>query len=220
MRVRRAPMRRFHVAELRPGRVALDPGQSRHAARVLRLRPGDTVELFDGCGHRAAGTIVEAGRRVLLEVAGVETAPAPSTLIVAAAVPKGRRADVMIEKLSELGVAAFQPVLFERGVRAPQSRRRFERIAVESAKQCGRAHVMEIRAPAWPQGRIVVADPGAPRRMRPGDGDVAVVGPEGGLTDAERARLAGATFASLGPTILRIETAAIAAAAVLLCADI
>lgn len=214
------PMRRFHVAELRPGTVTLDAPQSRHASRVLRLRPGDAVMLFDGRGREGRGAVVESGRRVVVDVPRVDEVPAPSTLVVAAAVPKGRRADVMIEKLSELGVAAFQPVPFERGVRMPASPARFERIAVESAKQCGRARVMEIRAPGWPQGRLVVADPGAPRRLRPGDGDVAVVGPEGGLTDGERARLAGAAFASLGPTILRIETAAIVAAAVLLCADI
>lgn len=211
-------MRRFHVAELAPGRVRLDAGQSAHAQRVLRLGPGDAIELFDGRGHRAVATIRRTGRVVEADVADIETAPPGATLVVAAALPKGRRADFMVEKLSELGVAAFQPVPFERSVRTGTSMRRFERIAVESAKQCGRAHVMEIRPPGWPAGPLVVADPDAPRRMRAGDGDVVVVGPEGGLTDAERERFAGATFASLGPTILRIETAAIAAAAVMLCA--
>lgn len=219
----RPVVRRFHLHPLVPGTAVLDPVQSRHAARVLRLRPGDAVELFDGLGLEGRGVIASASARaVTIRVEQVGREPEAAGLTVASAVPKGRRADFMIEKLSELNVAAFRPVRWARGVRVPSASAlaRFGRIAVESAKQCGRSRVMRILEPAAPEelrGRLVVADPEASERLAPGAGDVVVIGPEGGLTPEERRRLAGAAFARLAPTVLRVETAAVAAAAILAC---
>jgi 16S rRNA (uracil1498-N3)-methyltransferase len=208
-------MRRFFVERL-GARVALDARQSRHAARVLRLRPGDAVTLFDGRGQEADGRIVEL-LPCIVEAGEPRTAPARGPLI-AAALPKGKRADFMVEKLSELGVAAFRPVHFARSVRraTPAALRRFERIAVESAKQCGRSRVMEILEPATPAelpADIMVADPSSAEPLR---GAAVLIGPEGGLTDAERARFS--RFGWLAPNILRVETAAITAA--VLCGDV
>ena len=208
-------MRRFFVERLAP-RVELDARQSRHASRVLRLQPGDAVTLFDGRGHEADGRIVEL--RPCVVEAGEPRTVAAGGPIIASALPKGKRADFMIEKLSELGVAAFRPVHFARSVRraTPSAVRRFERIAVESAKQCGRARVMEILEPATPEelsSDIMVADPRASGPLR---GSAVLIGPEGGLTDAERARFT--RFGRLASNILRIETAAIAAA--VLCGDV
>jgi 16S rRNA (uracil1498-N3)-methyltransferase len=207
-------MRRFFVERLGP-RVELDERQARHAARVLRLKPGDAVTLFDGRGHEADGRIARI-RPCVIEAGEPRTSASGGTLI-AAALPKGKRADFMVEKLSELGVAAFRPVHFARSVRraTASALRRFERIAVESAKQCGRARVMEILEPATPAelpADLVVADPRAAEPLR---AEAVLIGPEGGLTDAERARFS--RFGRLARNILRIETAAIAAA--VLCGD-
>jgi 16S rRNA (uracil1498-N3)-methyltransferase len=214
-------MPRFYVPALEPGRLTLDGAEARHAARALRLGPGDAVELFDGRGHRAAGTLLSASPRgVVVEVGPVQTVPAPPPVTIAAALPKGRRADFMVEKLSELGVEALRPVRFARGVRrpTPATLARFRRLSIASAKQCGRSHVMQIldplEAPAL-TGPLLLADPDAAEPLRPGPPAVVVIGPEGGLTPAERAALSAARPVRLTPTVLRVETAAIAAAAIL-----
>ncbi|MBI3858448.1 MAG: RsmE family RNA methyltransferase [Planctomycetes bacterium] len=144
-------------------------------------------------------------------------APALPRVVVAAAVPKGARLDWMVEKLAELGVAEFIPVRFARSVAEPGEgkRRRLEKIAVAAAKQSG-APVMRI-APEQEAGRLPadawLASPGGTERPPTGGGCV-VVGPEGGLTPEEEARFSRRFH--LGPTILRIETAAVLAAARLL----
>lgn len=220
-------MRRFYVAQLRCGSVALDARQSRHAARVLRLRPGAAVRLFDGSGREGTGRIETASPAcVVVAVERIETVAEPTGPSMACALPKGKRADFMVEKLSELGVATLQPVRFSRGVRSasPAALRRFRRIATESAKQCGRAGVMAVPDPIAPAaldaGRCIVADPDAahPLRSAVGNGGIMVIGPEGGLTpgESERFQAAQARFVTLAPTVLRVETAAIVAAAILI----
>jgi 16S rRNA (uracil1498-N3)-methyltransferase len=150
---------------------------------------------------------------------------------LAVALPKGERQKWLVEKLTELGVARLIPLQTERGVAeaTPAARGRLERGAIEACKQCGRNTLLEIGAPRsvaevaadMPPGvRVVIADPGgAPldaRGLAAGaTGLLALVGPEGGFTVAEidAAERAGGIRASLGPLILRIETAAIALAA-------
>ena len=145
--------------------------------------------------------------------------PAPSIprVVVAAAVPKGARLDWMVEKLAELGVAEFIPVRFARSVVEPGEgkRKRMEKIALAAAKQSG-APVMTI-SPEKAVGQLPadawLASPGGTERPPTGGGCV-VIGPEGGLTAEEEAHFARRF--SLGPTILRIETAAVVAASRLL----
>jgi 16S rRNA (uracil1498-N3)-methyltransferase len=203
---------RFFVERIEhPAR--LSPEESRHAVRVLRLGVGDRVVVFDAA-ETWRGEIASVDGRV--EVRLLERLPRPALpeVVVAAAVPKGARLDWMVEKLAELGVAEFVPVRFARGVAeaGDGKRRRLEKIAVAAAKQSG-APVLRIGAErdveALPAD-AVLADPEAPERMGPGAGWV-VVGPEGGLTSAEAARFA--RRGSLGATVLRIETAALVAAA-------
>lgn len=208
-------MRRFFIEKIANPAV-LSPEESRHAVRALRLGPGDRVTVFDPA-EAWTGEIESVEGRVRVRL--LERIPAPRRVrvIVAAAVPKGNRVDWMVEKLAELGVAELIPVRFARSVAelGEAKRRRLEKVAVAAAKQSG-APVMRIHAEqgvdALPaDARLLV--PGAAEPLGPGEG-VVVVGPEGGLTPAEEARFARRF--SLGSTTLRIETAALAAAARLL----
>ncbi|MFO8011710.1 MAG: RsmE family RNA methyltransferase [Phycisphaerae bacterium] len=230
------------VPALRAGAdVALPASEAHHAAHVLRLGPGEGVELFDGRGAVAAARIADVARGgVTATVESVRTAgpePAPA-LRLAFAVPKGKRLEWLLEKATELGAARLAPVRFARSVAggealSPTARGRWEARCIAAAKQAGRAHLPVIEpvrplAEALPAGEpALVGDAGAaarpvarvlaalPRGPCPQTLHL-YVGPEGGLTDAERALLAdaGATAVRLGRTVLRVETAAAALLAV------
>jgi 16S rRNA (uracil1498-N3)-methyltransferase len=208
-------MPRFFVEKISDPAV-LSPEESRHAVRALRLTVGDAVTVFDG-REAWRGEIESVEGRVRVRLRERLPGPRLPRVAVAAAVPKGGRLDWMVEKLAELGVAEFIPVRFARSV-APlgeAKRRRLEKIALAAAKQSG-APVMTVgseRAAAELPADFWLASPGAPGRLPAGGGSV-VVGPEGGLTPEEEARFP--RRASLGPTTLRIETAAVVAAALLL----
>jgi 16S rRNA (uracil1498-N3)-methyltransferase len=208
-------MPRFFVEKITHPAV-LSPEESRHALRALRLGPGDRVTVFDP--HETwRGEIESTSGKVTVRLLEKLAAPTLPLVVVAAAAPKGARLDWMIEKLAELGVAEFIPVRFARSVVEPGEgkRRRIEKIALAAAKQSGapvmkisaELPVMKLPADAW------LAAPGGTERPPTGGGCV-VIGTEGGLTAEEEARFARRF--SLGPTILRIETAAIVAAARLL----
>lgn len=205
-------MPRFFVEKITHPAV-LSPEESRHAIRALRLAPGDRVTVFDP-QETWAGEIESAAGKVTIRLLEKIAAPALPRLTVAAAAPKGARLDWMVEKLAELGVAEFVPVKFARSVVEPGEgkRKRLEKIALAAAKQSG-APVMKIaadrRVDQLPPDAWLAAPGGAERPS--GGGGVVVVGPEGGLTPEEEARFARRF--SLGPTILRIETAAVVAAA-------
>lgn len=143
-------VRRFYCPDLSSRRVELAPEDAQHARKVLRLAAGHTVELFDGRGTLATGRIEEMTRRCVLEVTEhCRVEPLIPRIEVAAAMPKGSRADVMVEKLSELGADRLIALVTERSVVEPRQAKmeRFGRMVVESAKQCGRAWVMEIEGP-------------------------------------------------------------------------
>lgn len=231
--------RRFHVDQLSEGTVHLDVRQSRHLRDVLRIRAGENVELFDNAGKRAAAVVVETGEPVVLKVERVEQGHAAGVeLIIAAAVPKGPRADWMVEKLSELGVARYTPLETARSVVHPEAGKlqRWGRIAEESAKQCKRGGVMQIGAPtglkticadaAWQdavrwcmaagEGSVGIMEALPPVSAR--QTVVALIGPEGGWTDDELKLVEMSRFhlVRLTRTILRVETAALAVAAVVM----
>jgi len=224
---------RFYLnCPLTPGTVELDGAEAHHLATVCRLRPGDAVCLFNGDGHEylAAITHVER-RRVLLEVHAAETPNRERgfRLEVAAPLPRGDRAQFLVEKLTELGATCFVPLKTARSVVNPGEARRdkLQRYVIEASKQCGRNVLMEVQAPAeWQEycrretlpPRKVLAHPGAAEGWtREATAVAAAVGPEGGFTEdeVEAARQAGWALAGLGPRILRIETAALALATLL-----
>ncbi|GMU24118.1 MAG: ribosomal RNA small subunit methyltransferase E [Phycisphaerae bacterium] len=143
--------RRFYLETIQQGRVTLPGAETAHALRVLRLSVGDPVVTFDGRGTEASGRIVAAGR------GGVEIDLAPPTrherhkpaLTLAVALPKGPRQDLLIEKCTELGVAAVVPLLTERSVSAASEHKlgRWRRTAMEAAKQSGQCWLPEFAAP-------------------------------------------------------------------------
>jgi 16S rRNA (uracil1498-N3)-methyltransferase len=218
---------RFYLnCPLVPGPVELRGPEAHHLAVVCRLHVDDPVYLFNGDGNQYPARIVSVSRRLVrLEVLGVES-PIREPLIrvhVAAPVPKGDRAQFLIEKLTELGVESFVPLETERSVIDPRGGKleKFERSVVEASKQCGRNVLLEILPKAdWSTycrrdglpATKVVAHPGGSSRLPPLSKDIVfAVGPEGGFTD-EEITLAQATrwhIVDLGPRMLRIETAAI-----------
>jgi 16S rRNA (uracil1498-N3)-methyltransferase len=224
---------RFYTDQpLELGDALLEGAEAHHLAHVRRLEVGERVTLFNGDG-KAYGALIESIRKrsVRLCVERIET---PETelgfrLEIASALPKGDRLDYLIEKLTELGVTDFVPLQTARGIVQPKEPRleKLRRAVIESSKQCGRNVLMRVQAPVmWadyclrpslPQRRFV-AHPGAGRLFEKlaTAGDIAfAVGPEGGFRDDEvkAARQAGWGVVSLGPRILRVETAAVVLAA-------
>ena len=231
--------RRFYITQLAVGQVRLDARQSRHLRDVLRVGVGQVVELFDDAGKRASATVLSTAEVVVLEVKAVEQGTAHAVeLAIAAAVPKGQRADWMVEKLSELGVAQYIPLETARGVVHPESGKlqRWGRIAEESAKQSRRSGVMRIASPMtvqavcaasqWAQAArwcMTTQEGSSPisEALPQLHGSAAVltlVGPEGGWTDQELELMRDGAFQMIGltRTILRIETAAVVLAAVVM----
>jgi len=235
-----ARVARFHTEiPLRAGGVSLLPEDSaHHAVHVLRMRPGDEVVLFNGRGGEYAGRIAAMDRlRVTVDV--LEHRPlereSPLAVTLVQGVSAGEKMDFTVQKATELGVAALQPVLAARstgritGERAELKRAHWRRVAIAACEQCGRNRVPEV-LPVLPLARFCAATaPGGTRlllsplaqlglRSAKLDGAVAVAaGPEAGFTAEEEALLAATGFlpVRLGPRVLRTETAALAALAAL-----
>jgi 16S rRNA (uracil1498-N3)-methyltransferase len=221
---------RFFLAEPPShGRGRLVGDEARHLVRVMRCRVGDEVVAFDGRGTSWRARVASIGRdeAVLdLGAAVVEAATRDAPLTLAVALPKGDRQKWLVEKLTELGVPRLVPLVTTRGVAeaTPAAVERLGRSVIEACKQCGRDTLMAIAEPRTvaevvaahrAMGRIVVADRGGAPLAECDRPVVALVGPEGGFTAEELAAVeaAGGRRVSLGPHVLRIETAAIALAA-------
>jgi len=220
-------------------RITLPPGPSRHV-QVLRLQPGDVLTLFNGQGGEWAATVLRMGRSEV-EVEIGEHDPVNRELAcrvtLAVGMPANERMDGLIEKATELGVAVVQPLVCERSVlrlsgeRAQKKVDHWRGVAVAASEQSGRTRVPHIAdvaslvpwlrdaATALPAMRLVLS----PSEATAWDGgavaDAAVFlsGPEGGFTETEElaARAAGFTPVSLGPRVLRADTAPLAVLAAL-----
>jgi 16S rRNA (uracil1498-N3)-methyltransferase len=217
---------RFYVnCALAPGPVTLEGPEARHLATVCRLRPGDRVCLFNGDGREYPAAIVAVNRRsVDLEVQGVEDRcrELGVRVQVAAPLPKGDRAQFLLEKLTELGATSFIPLRTARTVVLPRETRieKLQRHVIEASKQCGRNTLLRVEPlMTWEElarrGDLpdlrVMAHPGATADTWPtGQACALAVGPEGGFTEEEVAvgREAGWRVVGLGARILRVETAA------------
>ncbi len=209
--------------------VPLPEPEARHATQVLRLRAGDAVELFDGAGNVARGTLKSATKRAVdVEVREVRRGGRPGTAVtVSFAVPKGKRLDWLLEKCTELGVAVLQPVRFERSVAGEgnfgeSKRQRWMTHCIQACKQSGGDFLPEIRDPL-PLAEYLAGEDAAERLLGDPSGEpigtnacpqtaALLIGPEGGLSDHERQSAIDAGFrpARLGHTVLRVETAAVA----------
>jgi 16S rRNA (uracil1498-N3)-methyltransferase len=218
------------------GRAILEGDEARHLIRVRRVTLGECVELFDGRGAAFHAEVEVLGRdRVELQVIGPSesTRPAPCSLTLATAVPKGERFDWLVEKATELGVVRLIPLVTERSVVDPRSAKldRLRRVIIEASKQCRRDRLMELDPPrtfgamlaTTGESARLIAHPGGPGlaslglRLRDRSAILAI-GPEGGFTEVEveQALRAGWQAVGLGSTLLRVETAALAGSATLL----
>jgi 16S rRNA (uracil1498-N3)-methyltransferase len=227
---------RFHIPGAGPGaRVTLPEHSAHHAREVLRLRAGAAVRVFDGEGNEFEAQLDSVTRQgVTAHLSGaVAVRPeSPLRLVLALSPLKGDRMELVIQKATELGVVEVRPVVTARtDAQARPSlkgsrQERWDKVASGAAEQCGRAVVPRIAptatldallaAPFDGARLLFLETPGQPALRtlpRPEAAALVLVGPAGGWEPAEARRLADAGFraVSLGPRILRAETAAIAA---------
>ena len=218
------------------GSAVLDGEDAHHLSRVLRALPGDPVSLTDGCGTRWAARVRNPeGRHVDLEVLDSWRDPEPRpALTVVHALPRGRKLDDVVQRLTEVGVDRLVPVTCARSQvelgepeRAARALRRWRAVAEAATKQSRRAWLLDVAdLTSWGEafaafgegvaGAVLWEEATTPlREVLKGAADadrlVLGVGPEGGLEAAE-VEAAGLPGASLGPTVLRTETAALVAA--------
>lgn len=236
-----ASHRIYHPHPLEAGSLVQITGdEAHHAVRVKRLEAGEPIELLDGKGHVARAKVTRTLKLpksdaqgpwcVEASIESIADVPVATPRIeVCVSAPKGDRLDQLIDQLAQVGADAWLPLECERSITEPSASRidRLHRIATDSMKQCGRAWALQITDPihftdaiATPAGvRLIVADgSGEPFQESLTHGASTlrlIIGPEGGLSPRElsAARDAHATIARLGPHILRMETAAVLAAA-------
>lgn len=215
------------------GQALLRGQEARHLVTVLRARPGDPVSLADGTGALYQAHIRDLGEEVKLGVEwSTDASPGTPRLTLVHALPKGRKLDEVVQRLSEIGVERIVPVHSERsemrlsGERAERALARWRAVAHAAGKQSRRARLLEVSpvgewATAFPPdsaGVVLWEEAETPlRQVLPMRADALLlgIGPEGGLTrgEVDATRLPPA---SLGPTILRTETAALVASAAVL----
>ncbi|MGE5598938.1 MAG: RsmE family RNA methyltransferase [Bacteroidota bacterium] len=226
-------------AQVRADRLTVSGGDARYLVRVLRLGPGDYFSALDGTGLEYRARILAVSRNADLIEAAVEERRRRQTeprlrLTLGQALAKGDKMDQVIRKCTELGFAAFQPVLAERcvamatGPQAAARTERWQRIAAEAARQSGRAVIPAV-SPVLRWGEVLDLFPLFDLVLLPWEGETVttlksalaaredprpataliLIGPEGGLSGDEtaRAKEAGAVTVTLGPRILRTETA-------------
>jgi 16S rRNA (uracil1498-N3)-methyltransferase len=230
--------RLFIDAPLQAGaRIALDRGQANYLLNVLRLKAGETVLIFNGRDGEWRAEVMVEGRKAadLVCVERVREQGAAPDIIYAFAPLKHARLDYMVQKAVEMGAGVLQPVLTRRTQASRVNLERMRSNAVEAAEQCGILSIPEVREEenlerflkGLEKDRLVVfCDENAPvsnpveALAKLGNnqaGLVVIVGPEGGFADQERALVAAherCVCVSLGPRILRADTAAVAALAI------
>ena len=239
----RLPARIFISGPLRTdGKCVLPPAQARHLARVLRLRPGDAVTLFNGDGNEYSAEIASIGRDAAsLDVTGSSAVDreAPFAVTLAQAVSGGERMDYTVQKAVELGVAGIQPLASARSVvrlgeeRAAKRLAHWQAVVIAACEQCGRNRVprvgplleihewLALTAKARDGAAKLLLSPrateGLRKLARPAAGVTLLAGPEGGFEPEEERAVEQSGFnpVRLGHRVLRTETAAVAALAAL-----
>ena len=208
--------------------VGLDGAQANYLGNVLRLGVGAELLVFDGGSGEWLARIVETGKKRMTLTVGLRTRE-PETIPdvrLAFAPVKRAQTDWLVEKATELGAARLQPVMTQRTVAERVKLERLEAIAIEAAEQCGRTRLPEIMEPVTLKQLLTASDRrlyfadetgGEPAAHAFAAGPATIlIGPEGGFTEEERALVRAAPGSmpiSLGPRILRAETAALAALA-------
>jgi 16S rRNA (uracil1498-N3)-methyltransferase len=227
----------FSERPITGGEVTLSGPEAHHLLHVLRAAEGQIVTLFDGTGQEFQARIVDRGRtdvRLWVESSQLVSREPSAEITLGVALPKGERQRWLVEKAVELGISSLVPLVAEHGVAQPTKSAldRLRRTVIEATKQCGRTRLMQIAEPMAAQVYLaehrprggeealaVCAHPSGvqhvPCSLRAARRVALAVGPEGGFTPAEvmAAKENGWIVAQLGPRILRVETAAIALAA-------
>jgi 16S rRNA (uracil1498-N3)-methyltransferase len=215
------------------GEYTLAGPEAHHLTNVRRIGTGDRITLFNGDGCEYLSEVLATGKKnVVLNVferVAIDRELSFS-LILACAIPKADRADFLIEKLTELGVTRFIPLIVERSVVRPKASviEKYQRAVIEASKQCGRNKLMGMEPPSdWdelilrqdlPGTRyILVPQAEVLTSSEPLNGVVVGIGPEGGFTHKELDKATSNNWQALGlgQRVLRVETAAIAAAVLL-----
>ena len=217
--------------------VVLEPEPSQHLTRVLRLRVGDSVTLFDGSGGAYPGKITAADKRHVQVLTGSrlqQECESPLSIHLGIAVSRGERMDWLVQKSTELGVRSLTPLSTEHtgvkltGDRAAKKIQHWQHIAISACEQCGRNRVPTIHPlqtlDSWLESTVAErkfvlhhrGDSNATAGEAP-TSTALLVGPEGGLSEGEieTAERAGYISLRLGPRVLRTETAPLAAIAIL-----
>ncbi len=224
-------MHRFHVADLQ--QPVLTGPAAHHCTHVLRLQAGAEVELFDGRGHAVRCRISEAGKHEvrLAFLHHTDTPPLPVRITLAAAIIK-KNFDFIIQKATELGVAGIVPLITERTIVRPGKSDRWQEIALEACKQCGNNWLPVIQPPqrfadfSTAAGKdelklVAALQPDAQSLhtilTAPVSSVTLAIGPEGDFTtdEYEHLRAAGYRPMTLGPLVLRADTAALYALSIL-----
>ncbi|QGJ72342.1 Ribosomal RNA small subunit methyltransferase E [Planctomycetales bacterium 10988] len=229
---------RFYLQDEPKGEtITISGPEAKHLATVLRAKVGDPVVCFDGKGKEYQTAILSIrGKTIELKLLSVEEVnrEEATAIHLAVSLPKGDRQRYLIEKAVEIGVTSLTPLITERSVAQPTDKawQRLERFVIEASKQCGRTRLMPIHSPVtWPkfaesqqevnpqQTRLFAHPYGSESHLDWKKLDFEkefhiAIGPEGGFSEAEyqQALDAGWQAISLGPRILRVETAAVAAA--------
>jgi 16S rRNA (uracil1498-N3)-methyltransferase len=242
-------MHRFYIqpAAWNPDQLQLDAAEAHHCLDVLRLKVGERVVVFNGLGVEATAEIFAIGRdRVeVRSLQQAKSAPLSCKITLGQAIPKGKNMDLIVQKATELGVAAIAPLLSERtvvqvdGDDSAKKQQKWQGVAIEAAKQCGQNWLPTVAKPQTPkeffhanprydlmliaslqseakQLKKVLAEAGE-TLGKPITSALVLIGPEGDFTPAEisLARGAGCMPITLGPIVLRTETAAIFSLSVL-----
>ncbi|HEY0585609.1 MAG TPA: 16S rRNA (uracil(1498)-N(3))-methyltransferase [Pseudoduganella sp.] len=234
-------MPRFHVPQpLAAGQQLELPADVAHHINVVRMEPGDTLTLFNGDGGEYTAVLTEVQKKKAwaeIKVFDPREAELPFAVTLAQALPEGSKMDWIIEKAVELGVAGIQPLAARRCVvrlsaeRAEKKLEHWNGIVVSASEQCGRNRLASVAAPLEFRDWIaqqdlhkrVILTPRATEsladwaRHQPAQALSIMVGPEGGFSDEEEAEALrhGALPLSIGPRVLRTETAALAAVSIL-----
>lgn len=217
------------------GLFELPPDAAHHAIRVLRLRAGDAVQIFDGAGHACDASISAiSGKRADIEI--LRSCPAQATsplhIVLAQAMSSSEKMDWVVQKATELGAAEIQPVQTQRSVaklsgeRAEKRTEHWRGVVVAACEQSGRNDLMQVQAPTelsiWlasqrntPGSKFILLPDGAVTlhaQENPTGLVTLLIGPEGGFSadEALMAKQAGFIPVLLGPRVLRTETAALA----------
>jgi 16S rRNA (uracil1498-N3)-methyltransferase len=232
-------MHRFYIPpdEWNPDALRLSAAEAHHARDVLRLKPGDKVVVFNGRGREITAQIDSLGGReiTLHKLHESQTPPLRCRITLGQAIPKGKNMDLIVQKAVEIGAAEIVPIISDRTIvrldeeEAAQKQAKWQTIAIEAAKQCGQNWLPEVQTPrtlaqffqARPRfdlqligslqsdaqhlKKILSEQRESPRNM------LMLIGPEGDFTPAELAlaKSNGCRPITLGPIVLRVETAAI-----------